>query len=720
MKSLLLLFLFWLTVIFALFGCSCENANDDSGDDDSVGDDDSGDDDTTPDDDDDDDYTFTSPPDTGLFLDYPSDNGMWLNDIFIQQIDGGLPGANGTGLAIGPDNTKYVVASKGGILFLYTFGESGQWTRDKIDSFARWPDIAVDEDGKLHISYCDDLDENDFNLKYATNFSGDWKITVVDDSASVGEYTSITLDDNGDTHIAYFDRSNLDLKYATNKSGTWFAEIAIPDGDAGILNSIGVDKDVFVHIAFVNYTDDIFNYNLWYATNKFGDWEYSLVDSFASRPSLAVDGSGSIHISYAKLVGINIGSLKYAHNLFGFWLSQFIAIEGNRGEYSSIALDDNDIVHIVDRDYGEELLYYITNKSGRWDSTVIPHQIGSGKYPSLAIDSLGYFFVSHYNWRHHLLNVSSNESGGWKTDIIDVGRFVGDHDISLTNDGIPYCAYEDDGHNRLMHAKQIGSVWDISTVDGYDNAVMGYLSLAVGEDNSSHVSYIFGGYPDLFVKYATDSTGLWRTVLLSDTGAFTTTIGVDACAAIHLTYITNDGMAYSSKIGDNWETKIITEPHFGAYSLSLDSNCKAHMCFSNSLSLFYGSNSTGSWHLEEVIEVDFDRCDLSLDSLGNVHIVFSDRHPDELYYSTNKIGEWITTCIGKGGDQWDTGNRPSIRIDEEDNIHIVDSSVYITNKSGEWVETKILPSKRTAFELDSTNNIKAVFWHDQSLWYALF
>ena len=51
-----------------------------------------------------------------------------------------------------------------------------------------------------------------------------WDIVTVDSTGNVGEYTSIAVDDSGKVHISYLDRTNMDLKYAANASGAWVTE----------------------------------------------------------------------------------------------------------------------------------------------------------------------------------------------------------------------------------------------------------------------------------------------------------------------------------------------------------------------------------------------------------------------------------------------------------------------------------------------------------------
>ena len=67
---------------------------------------------------------------------------------------------------------------------------------------------------------------------------------IVDEDGSVGKYTSIALDSEGNVHISYFDDSNNDLKYAANTTGSWQTFIVDEDGSVGEYTSIrGTDHE---------------------------------------------------------------------------------------------------------------------------------------------------------------------------------------------------------------------------------------------------------------------------------------------------------------------------------------------------------------------------------------------------------------------------------------------------------------------------------------------
>lgn len=92
-------------------------------------------------------------------------------------------------------------------------------------------------------------------LKLAVGSSGSYSVEVVDDSADVGAWPDLLIDDQGQVHIAYQDVENQDLKYAVGSPGSWTIS-TIDDGEYR-----GADAALFMNGSYpgVVYFDGRYN-----------------------------------------------------------------------------------------------------------------------------------------------------------------------------------------------------------------------------------------------------------------------------------------------------------------------------------------------------------------------------------------------------------------------------------------------------------------------------
>ena len=81
---------------------------------------------------------------------------------------------------------------------------------DSVGSVGEDTSLALDDTGYPHISYSYYNDD----LKYARWDGSAWHIETVDSAGVVGAESSLALDARGYPHISYYDGGNADLKYA--------------------------------------------------------------------------------------------------------------------------------------------------------------------------------------------------------------------------------------------------------------------------------------------------------------------------------------------------------------------------------------------------------------------------------------------------------------------------------------------------------------------------
>ncbi|MCX7943382.1 MAG: hypothetical protein N2746_02595 [Deltaproteobacteria bacterium] len=263
---------------------------------------------------------------------------------------------------------SYLDISRGNLKYINN--TSGNWIAenpDNINTVGQYQtSLAIDSNGKIHISYHDTSNGGD--LKYTNNINGFWLSTVVDDggvtNANVGRDSSIAVDKNGFIHISYYDATNADLKYATNISGSFVTYTIDSTGNVGQYTAIALDANGY---PVISYYDGAPNNNLKVAIFDGVNWSTTVADSHVNNvglyTSISIDANNKIHIAYYDAT---IYRIKYATNKYGSWQNFIIDTEGRLGTNgftTGIFATPSGMVHIVYYDFLMRDLKYATNEN---------------------------------------------------------------------------------------------------------------------------------------------------------------------------------------------------------------------------------------------------------------------------------------------------------------------------------------------------------------------
>ncbi len=185
---------------------------------------------------------------------------------------------------------------------------------------------------------------------------------------------------------------------------------------------------------------------------------------------------------------------------------------------------------------------------------------------------------------------------------------------------------------------------------------------------------------------------------------FQPAIAVDENDFPLITYPSGNNLLQGGKVksarpdSEKWFYSEIAPNGPGSYmSLGVEGS-KAHICFPiydfyGGEDLYYGvSNGPKfqNWTLRKVHNVNSNGLenDIAIDSNGKVHISQWQFAGKNIYYSTNKNGNWVNAKIGVG--EWIP---TAISLDSNDVPHILYESdgvlYHATNKSGNWIADEI-------------------------------
>ena len=313
-----------------------------------------------------------------------------------------------------------------------------QWEIVSVDSnhnAGGWISTAFGPDQGVHLSYLT-LQDNNYMVTYTPPGTKGWSPRIIGQDALATRETSLGLDSQGRAYITYF--YDGEIKYATNASGEWRISTIDQGFPTGGCPRLAMGPADSVHITYVNQSMEVA-----YAHNTSGSWEYSTVpDSYTSASTcLAVDQNGAVHVGYLTLHGYSyaelrggawsttmldptkpnangvygctvcLGLLGEVYSLYrsqaemryferrdgGWTMTSPIDLDVSATGYSSLYMDKNYRAHAVVAATNGLLpdLYYCRQDSPNWPCELVAER--TGILNSILVDDLGNVYIAAIN-----------------------------------------------------------------------------------------------------------------------------------------------------------------------------------------------------------------------------------------------------------------------------------------------------------------------------------
>ena len=549
------------------------------------------------------------------------------------------------------------------------------------------PHAAIDEDDHLHVVYgqWDSYNYDAYRLKYATDFSGQWRFAYVSDYD--GTMPDVALDSTGLVHVSFMrDQAAWHATFPRGYAGDDDDDDDNDDDDNDDNDDDDNDDDdndddaspsplsfelidggspgatgtaLAIHDGEPDYVVAQRAGYLYLHSRAGTLVTDQLLDFYSSEFDLVRDAAGNAHISYFDNVD---SDLVYHYESAGTLYRVVLASEGDTGHATSIALDADEAVYISYADHTTNSVHVMTDRSGDWVDETVDASVGDCGATAITLDDAGNIHVLYNDYASRDVFYANDIGGAFNTPVLVVNgsTYLRFQHLALGVDstGVACAAWEkfDDYYiaYAIEYGDNLGGVW----TERWSYNTGQTPSLVVDADDAVHVSYFAGNTGEL--RLADTLGGGWQTqVIDADNVGFGSSLALDADGLRHIGYV--DRRHHEVWLADETDTDWTYQPidQAGAadqtQDISLayvdDQNIHALYCKPPDGRLHYATNRTGTWQAQFFgeIGVNADRSvALAVDPYDGVHVAFFDAAADALYYGTDRSGDWEFEVIAVG------------------------------------------------------------------------
>ena len=422
------------------------------------------------------------------------------------------------------------------------------------------------------------------HLYYVWYNGTNWIYETVDANPQVGQYAALALDNSNRPRISYYDAYNGSLKFAYKMSGVWIIQTL--DSPTESTSSPAVEKspelkDLLMRMnpGLLEDRSEMTTYDAQYGVGRYS--------------SIAVDETNVVHISYHDDQN---GVLRYANWDGATWyinpqVDRDLGSETDVGSWSSIAVDDSERVFISYMSEKYDNLKYARSDDGgvNWEIETVdegpessPHV---GSFTSIALDSSNRVHISYldFSYGEYKLKYATNKTGAWnRVTIDDDGEAGWDTSIAINSKNEIRISYYDEGEGNLKYATSSGGGWSVKTLY-HEGGVGRFTSVAYDKNDLPGISFY---HVDSGVLYYTHYDGSsWKATGLDTSGnvGLATSLAISSGDFPYISYFSDvgDNLKYARGVGSLWSTEVVaSQGTVGQYSsIQVDANGRPRIAY---------------------------------------------------------------------------------------------------------------------------------------------
>jgi hypothetical protein len=348
-------------------------------------------------------------------------------------------------------------------------------------------------------------------------------------------------------------------------------------------------------------------------------WTYDFIDVPAKFPSLAVDSSSNLHISYAD----GTGALKYGFRPAGSAKWYFMVLDKQLGAFTTkLTLDSNSNPHIC---YAPGVIKYARFDGKQWQIIQIAKDSGEIGYtcsiviakdgtPHLTWYQLSGPIPNYLHMRYAVLKDNAwlvrtldldNETGKWNSMVLD----------AQSNPLISYSAWYN-GELRLAHWN--GQKWEFDTAD---SRTRNHGEYNIGEGNS---------------------------------------LVLDSNGKPHVSFYSEKALKYAHLVGEDWKVEIVDQftwlgswAHFRS-SIVLDKQARPHICYENAGFLKHAYWDGKQWRIQFLARSGLETLryeTMAIDRDDTIYVAFRDPEDNTLKLATGRPSSEQQAATSKTEDK---------------------------------------------------------------------